>query len=81
MELGYNLTEQEFDLENARVTAEIKSEPNLNDLNFTSYATKNCPTEKGFWMQLVKGYEKHFINSPYPLVEYVPLNNEETIEL
>jgi hypothetical protein len=81
MGVGYNLTEQEFDIENARVTAEIKSELNFNDIHFTQYATKNCPTEKGFWMQLVEGYEKHFVNSEYPLVEYVPLDNEETIEL
>ena len=80
MSVGYDLTEQEFDLENARVTAEIKSDPDFNDSLFTQYASKDCPTEKGYWMQLVEGYEKYFINSEYPLVSYIPLT-EETYEV
>jgi uncharacterized protein YllA (UPF0747 family) len=80
MSVGYDLTEQEFDLENARVTAEIKSDPDFNDSLFTQYASKDCPTEKGYWMQLVEGYEKYFINSEYPLVPYIPLT-EETYEV
>jgi hypothetical protein len=81
MGVGYDLTELQFDLENARVTAEIKLDPNFDDMLFTQYATKNCPTEIGFWMQMVVGYEKHFINTQYPLVEYVPKQEEQTYEI
>lgn len=77
---GYDLTEAQFDAENIRVTAEIKSDPDFNDSLFTQYASKNCPTEKGYWMQLVEGYEKHFENTQYPLVPYIPLT-EETYEV
>jgi|688.fasta_scaffold90953_5 hypothetical protein len=80
MQLGYDLTEIEFDLENARVTAEIIAEPDFDDVNFTTYATKSSPTDKGYWMQLVSGYEKHFKNTQYPLVPYIPLT-EETYEV
>lgn len=71
IKLGLDLTEAEFDAENARVTAEIIADNDFDDVNFTTYATKSNPTDKGYWMQLVEGYEKYFANSQYPLVPYV----------
>jgi hypothetical protein len=76
MVTGFDLTEQEFDLENARVTALFKADGIDGDV----YATKSCPTEKGYWMQLVEGFEKYFINTQYSLVEYVP-KEDETYEI
>jgi len=76
--MGIDLTEAQFDLINQRVTQEFKSD----GIDGNIYATKSNPTEKGFWMQIVSGYEKYFTNEELDsAVEYVPLTNEETIEL
>jgi hypothetical protein len=60
---GLDLTEQEFDTINARVSAAIGE----------NYATKTTPTNKGYWLQIVNGYNNYFtkeeINSS---VEYTP---------
>jgi hypothetical protein len=60
---GLDLTEQEFDTINARVSAAIGE----------NYATKTTPTNKGYWLQIVSGYMQYFtedeINSS---VEYRP---------
>lgn len=73
--MGIDLTELEFDAENARVTALFKAD----GIDGDTYATKSNQTEKGYWMQLVAGYEKYFANSQYPLVEYVAKEENETI--
>jgi hypothetical protein len=60
---GLDLTEQEFDIINARISDAIKE----------NYATKTTPTNKGYWLQIVSGYMQYFtedeINSS---VEYTP---------
>jgi hypothetical protein len=77
MQLGFDLTEQEFDAENARVTALFKAD----GIDGDTYATKSNQTDKGYWMQLVLGYEKYFLNSQYTLVEYLPKEDNETITI
>jgi hypothetical protein len=75
---GLDLTEAEFDLVNAEKTAILKS----RGVECEAYAGKNCPTNKGYWMQIVEGYEDIFTQEQLDsAVEYVPLTNEETIEL
>jgi len=60
---GLDLTEQEFDIVNARISDAIGE----------NYATKTTPTNKGYWLQIVNGYNNYFtkdeINSS---VEYTP---------
>jgi hypothetical protein len=60
---GLDLTEQEFDLINQRISTEIGE----------NYASKTTPTNKGYWLQIVNGYKNYFtkdeINSS---VEYTP---------
>jgi hypothetical protein len=81
MSVGIDLTEIEFDLRNQQITDAIRNEPDFNDNLFTTYALKNCPTQKGYWMQIVSGFEKYFTNDELEsAVDYIPLN-EETIEL
>ena len=62
---GLDLTEQEFDLINQRISDEIG----------INYATKVCQTDKGYWLQIVKGYEEYFtqdeINSA---IAFIPRN-------
>ena len=79
MVVGLDLTEQEFDLRNAEISEQIKVDfP--EDTLFTTYATKNCPTQKGYWLQIVSGYEKYF--SVEEIVDAVPyIDNEETYEI
>ena len=76
--VGLDLTEEQFDIVNAEKTAAIRNSADFDDPLFTSYAIKNCRTAKGFWMQIVTGYEHIF--SPEQLdsaVEYVPLIEQE----
>jgi hypothetical protein len=81
MKLGLDITEVEFEIENDRINAEIISDPDFDDDNFTTYALKNCPTEKGFWMEILSGYEKYFSQAQIESgVPYTPIE-EETIEL
>jgi hypothetical protein len=47
---GLDLTEQEFDIINARISDAIKE----------NYATKTTPTNKGYWLQIVNGYKNYF---------------------
>jgi hypothetical protein len=49
---GLDLTEQEFDIVNDRISLQIKE----------NYATKICQTDKGYWLQIVVGYEQYFTN-------------------
>ena len=77
--MGIDLTELEFDLRNAEISEQIKVDfP--EDTLFTTYATKNCPTAKGYWLQIVSGYEKYF--SVEEIADAVPyIDNEETYEI
>jgi hypothetical protein len=76
--MGLDLTEQEFDLLNAEKTAQIKA----LGVDCDSYASKSCPTIKGFWMQIVEEYKDLFSQEQIAaLVEYVPLIQEETLEI
>jgi hypothetical protein len=75
--VGLDLTEAEFDLVNARVTEAIKADGAICD----SYADKNCPTQKGYWLQIVSGFEKYFsVEEIADVVPYIA-KEEETIEL
>lgn len=47
---GLDLTEQDFDVVNERISLQIGE----------NYATKICQTDKGYWLQIVKGYEQYF---------------------
>jgi hypothetical protein len=68
--MGLDLTEEEFDLINAEKTAIIKS----RGIECEAYASKNCPTEKGFWLQIVEGYEDIFTQEQLnKAVDYLPL--------
>lgn len=72
---GLDLTEEEFDLLNAEKSEIIRSAPDFNDELFTSYASKNCPTEKGFWMQIVEAYLWIFTHEEIAKsVPYLPKN-------
>jgi hypothetical protein len=77
--MGLDLTEEQFDLINARVTQAFKTD----GIDAENYATKSCPTAKGYWLQIVAGCEKYFSKEELDsAVEYIPLNDEEeTIEL
>ena len=67
---GLDLTEEEFDLVNAEKTAIIKSK----GIECEAYAGKNCPTEKGYWLQIVEGFEDIFTEEELnKAVEYLPL--------
>lgn len=76
--MGIDLTEQEFDVVNLRVTAAI-----INDGIQGVYASKSNKTLKGYWMQIVEGYEKYFTEDELnSAIEYVPLvEEEETYEI
>jgi hypothetical protein len=77
MSVGLDLTEAEFDLINQRITEAFKAD----GIDGDNYSTKSCPTQKGYWMQIVSGFEKYFTNEELEsAVDYIPLN-EETIEL
>lgn len=71
--VGIDLTEIEFDLRNAEISEQIKVDfP--DDTLFVTYATKTCPTQKGYWMQIVSGYEKYFsVEEIADAVNYIPL--------
>lgn len=74
--VGLDLTEQEFDVINARVTAAC----NADGLQCENFAVKNCATENGFWMQ-VTGFEKYFTAQELAqTIVYAPIT-EETIEI
>lgn len=75
--VGIDFTEAEFDLRNAEISEQIKVDfP--EDTLFTTYATKSCPTLKGYWMQVIIGYEKYFsVEEIAGAVEYVPIEEEE----
>jgi hypothetical protein len=77
--MGLDLTEQEFDLLNAEKTQQIQA----LGVPCESYASKTCPTIKGFWMQIVEEYKVLFSQEQIAAsVEYVPIViNEEIIEL
>jgi hypothetical protein len=79
--MGIDLTELEFDLRNSQISEKIKVDfP--EDTLFTTYATKTCPTDKGYWLQIVSGYEKYFsIKEIADAVPYIPKDEEQTIEL
>lgn len=80
MGVGLDLTEIEFDFRNAEISEQIKVDfP--EDTLFTTYAAKTCPTAKGYWMQIVSGYEKYFtIGEIVDAVPYVPyIEPEEEI--
>ncbi len=81
MVIGLDLTELQFDLRNAEISEQIKVDfP--EDTLFTAYANKNCPTEKGYWLQIVEGYEKYFtIEEKVEAVPYIPKDEEETYEI
>lgn len=83
MLVGIDLTEAEFDLRNLTISIHIKSDfP--DDLLFKQYSDKTNPTEKGYWMQIVSGYEKYFtIGEIVDAVPYVPYiePEEETYEI
>lgn len=68
--LGLDLTEAQFDIRNAEITALC----NADGLPCDSYAGKTNPTIKGFWMQIVNGYEDYFTQTEITnSVEYIPL--------
>lgn len=69
---GIDLLEDEFDLRNSEISEQVKIDfP--EDTLFTTYATKSCPTEKGYWMQIVSGYEKYFTEEEIAdAVPYIP---------
>jgi len=54
--MGIDLTESEFEIINDRVTEAFKAD----GIDGSVYATKSNVTTKGFWMQIVPGYEKYF---------------------
>jgi hypothetical protein len=82
MVVGLDLIEAEFDRINAEKSELIRNAPDFNDELFTTYANKNCPTEKGFWLQIVEGYEKYFtIEEIVEAVPYIPKDEEETYEI
>lgn len=53
--VGLDVTESEFDVLNARLTAD----GNADGLQCISFADKSCPTVKGWWIK-VTGFEKYF---------------------
>jgi len=77
--MGLDLTESEFDLLNAEKTQQVKA----LGVDCDSYASKTCPTIKGFWMQIVEEYKDLFSQEEIAAsIEYVPIViNEEIIEL
>lgn len=77
--MGLDLTEEEFNLLNAEKTQQIKA----LGIPCESYASKTCPTIKGFWMQIVEEYKDLFSQEQLDsAVEYVPLvQPEETLEI
>ena len=80
MVVGLDLTELEFDIRNSEISERIRVDfP--EDTLFTIYATKTCPTSKGYWLQIVSGYEKYF--SIEEIVDAVPYTEleEQTYEL
>jgi hypothetical protein len=50
---GLNLTEQEFDLINQRISDAIG----------VNYASKSCKTDKGYWLEIVPTYNEYFTES------------------
>jgi hypothetical protein len=65
---GLDLTEQEFDVINARVTQAFKAD----GIDGDNYATKSNRTTKGYWMQIVSGFEKYFTQEELnSAVEYI----------
>lgn len=72
--VGLDLTEQEFDIINSRVANALT----LDGIVCDSYHAKNCPTQKGYWMQVTK-FEKYF--SGQQLNTAIPYDNEETYEI
>lgn len=81
MSVGLDLTEAEFDVRNQQISDAIRNEPDFNDSLFVTYALKSCPTNKGYWLQIIEGYEKYFtIEEIADAIPYVSLE-EETIEL
>jgi hypothetical protein len=76
--MGIDLTEAEFDLINQRVTQAFKADGIEGEV----YANKSCPTDKGYWLQIVSGFEKYFTNQELEsAVHYIPKDEEQTIEL
>ena len=60
---GLDLTEQEFDIVNARISDAIGE----------NYATKTTPTNKGYWLQIVNGYKHYFTEEEIDSsVDYTP---------
>jgi hypothetical protein len=69
-------TIEEFNVVNERVTIDAKQEFELD-----VYATPLVYSD-GFFMEICQGYEKFFTTLELESsIEYVPINNEETIEL
>lgn len=80
MGIGIDLTESEFDLRNSEISEQIKVDY-PEDTLFTTYATKTCPTLKGYWMQIVSGYENYFrVEEIADAVPYIE-SEEETYEI
>ncbi len=76
--MGIDLTEAEFDLINQRVTEAFKADGIEGEV----YANKSCPTDKGYWLQIVSGFEKYFtIEEIVEAVPYIPKDEEETYEI
>jgi hypothetical protein len=62
---GLDLTEQEFDLINQRISTEIGE----------NYASKTSVTDKGYWLEIVDAYEKYFTETEIEsAVVYTPKN-------
>ena len=73
--VGLDLTEQEFDTINQRVTAAC----NAAGITCEQYADKSQVTAKGFWMQVTL-FERFFTQEELnAVVPYEPL--EEVIEI
>jgi len=75
--VGLDLTENQFDNINARVTVAA----NAAWLTCDAYADKKLITDKGYFMEICSGYEQFFTAQELAAaVEYVPVD-EEIIEL
>ena len=62
---GLDLTEQEFDLINQRISNEIGE----------NYASKTSITDKGYWLEIVPTYHKYFTETEIAnAVVYTPKN-------
>lgn len=76
--VGLDLTEQEFDVINQRVTNAIK----VDGVECETYAFKTNATMKGFWLPILEAYLKYFsVEEIADAVEYVPIDEEETYEI